>query len=64
MPKQKNKTQNIITEIHAHFEDHFILTQDDFELLLRKEYQAEIRRRIPEDEGAPVLDFDFIICLK
>lgn len=48
----------LIGQINKHFENHAILTQDDFEKMLREEYNAEVRRNIPEDEGAPALNVD------
>ena len=54
------KTNAIHQKLVEHFEDHYYLTRDDFEQWDREAYQAEIRRNLPEDEGAPVLDLEFI----
>ena len=55
-----DKTQARIKQIDNHFKDHYYLTRDDYEIIQREEYLAEIRRNLPEDEGAPVLDIEFI----
>lgn len=69
-PPPKSPTGQILTEgqdprkiclikrINEHFKDHYYLTRDDLEQFEREEYQAEIRRNIPADEGAPALDID------
>ena len=49
-----------IKNIDKHFSVHWYLTRDDYELMKRKVYQAEVRRNMPEDEGAPPLDVEFI----
>ena len=40
-----------IKKIDAHFRDHYYLTRDDYELMKRKEYRAEVRRGMLEAEG-------------
>lgn len=54
----KRKAQGLINRISDHFKDHHYFTKDDFESLLREEYLTEVRRNMPEDEGAPALDVD------
>ncbi len=49
-----------IKKIDEHFNVHWYLTRDDYELMKRKVYRAEVRRNMPEDEGAPALDIEFI----
>ena len=57
---KKTKAYSIYQKIVEHFKDHHYLTLDDLEQFNCEAYQAEIRRNLPEDEGAPVLDVEFI----
>ena len=59
-PRKIRKTQSLIKRINEHFKDHYYLTRDDLEQFEREEYQAEIRRNILKDEGAPALDIKVI----
>lgn len=56
---EKTKAYRILKRIKEHFEDHYYFTVEDFEQFEREEYQAEVRRNLPEDEGAPALDIEF-----
>ena len=57
---EKTKAYLTLKKIKKHFEYHHYFTTDDLEQFEREVYQAEVRRKMPEDEGAPVLDLDFI----
>lgn len=52
------KAYPVYQKIIEHFKDHHYLTRADLEQFEREVYQAEVRRNLPEDEGAPVLDVD------
>ncbi len=54
------KEHVIYQKIVEHFKDHHYLTHADLEQFECEAYQAEIRRNLPEDEGEPALDIDFI----
>ena len=56
---KKTKAYSIYQKIVEHFKDHHYLTLDDLEQFNREEYQSEIRRNLPVDEGASSLDVDF-----
>ena len=60
MMDEKTKALKLLNKIKLHFLDHHYFTRADLEQFKREAYQAEIRRNMPEDEGAPVLDIDFI----
>ena len=53
-----------IKKIDDHFSIHHYLTRDDFELIKREVYRAEVRHGILEDEGvseiATIDGIDFI----
>ena len=55
-----DKAQAILKKINYHFKDHQHFTRDDYDTIKREEYQAEVRRNMPEDEGAPALNIEFI----
>ncbi len=57
---EKTKAYLILKKIKKHFEYHHYFTIDDLEQFEREVYQAEVRRNMPEDEGAPALDLEFI----
>ena len=61
MPNYKiMKAYSIYQKIVEHFKDHHYLTLDDLEQFNREAYRSEIRRNLPEDEGVPALDVEFI----
>lgn len=57
---EKTKAYIILKKIEEHFKYHHYFTADDLEQFEREVYNAEVRHNMPEDEGAPVLDIDFI----
>ena len=58
--KLGEEIERLMNKISDHFKDHHYFTKEDFELLFREEYQAEVRRNIPADEGASTLNIDII----
>ena len=55
------KVYPVYQKIIAHFADHQILTDEDFERLQGEEYQKVVRRSLPEIEGeADLVIFDSV----
>ena len=52
------KAYPVYQKILGHFKDHHYLTRADLEQFEREVYHDEVRRNMPEDEGAPALDVD------